>query len=128
VLECVLGSSGPVTAYAIQRRLRTKNPKAAPQSVYRALRFLINRGVIDRIELLNAYVSRRDPGAKSPCQFLVCGACRRVEEIGEAAITETLLRQAHSRGFQIERLVVEFSGICKTFAAARQVDREHLAR
>jgi Fur family transcriptional regulator, zinc uptake regulator len=124
VLECILGSGGPMTAYEILRRLRAENPKAAPLSVYRALGFLMGSGLIDRIELLNAYVLRSDPSARGSRQFLVCGACRRVEEIGEAAITESLRLQAHSRGFQVERLVVEFSGICQTCGAARQVDRE----
>jgi Fur family transcriptional regulator, zinc uptake regulator len=128
VLKCILGSDGPMTAYSILRRLRTENPKAAPLSVYRALGFLMRSGLIDRIELLNAYVSRSDPSAKGARQFLVCGACRRVEEIGEPAITETLREEAESRGFQVERLVVEFGGICKTCGAARQVNRERQAR
>jgi Fur family transcriptional regulator, zinc uptake regulator len=112
VLECILDSDRPVSAYAVLRRLRAEHPKAAPLSVYRALDFLLRHGLIDRIELLNAYVARRDGGQDSDRQLLVCTVCGQVDEFHDDAIAARLRQHSSEHGFRIERQVVELSGIC----------------
>lgn len=112
VLECILDSDRPVSAYAVLRQLRAERPKAAPLSVYRALDFLLRHGLIDRIELLNAYVARADGGQDSEHQLLVCAICGLVEELHDDAIAARLRQHSAAHGFRIERQVVELSGIC----------------
>src|SRR5919204_1424092 len=61
VLALVWRGHEPVGAYAILEALRRSHPGAAPPTVYRALDFLIEHGLIHRIESLNAYVGCSRP-------------------------------------------------------------------
>jgi Fur family transcriptional regulator, zinc uptake regulator len=110
-----------MSTYAVLRRLRVERPRAAPLSVYRALDFLFRHGFISRIELLNAYVARLDRSHDRERQILVCTACGLIEEIGDYAIAERIRRLARKRGFQIDRQVVEASGIC---ARCEEIERD----
>jgi Fur family transcriptional regulator, zinc uptake regulator len=112
VLECLLHSEHPMSAYTVLRRLRVERPRTAPLSVYRALDFLSRHDFISRIELLNAYVARLNCHQDGERQVLVCAACGLIEEIGDHAIAGRLRRLAQKRGFRIDRQIVELSGIC----------------
>ena len=56
VLELVWNSHAPIGAYDVLRRLSQEHQSAAPPTVYRALDFLLEQGLIHRIESLNAYI------------------------------------------------------------------------
>ena len=49
VLALVLQSAGPVTAYALLDRLKKTHTAAAPPTVYRALEFLQQQGLIHQL-------------------------------------------------------------------------------
>ena len=55
VLEIVWRSHEPIGAYQILAELAKERDKAAPPTVYRALDFLIDAGLVHRIESLNAF-------------------------------------------------------------------------
>ncbi|WP_455202040.1 Fur family transcriptional regulator [Kaarinaea lacus] len=112
VLELVWGSHAPVKAYDILEQLQVKNPKAVPPTVYRALEFLQNAGLVHRIESLNAYVGCGCPGEPHIGQFLICKTCGAVAEINEPKITELLSEQAAQLGFATEQQLVELKGLC----------------
>src|SRR5581483_8522848 len=61
VLELIWKSHAPVGAYTLLDRLREGGVRAQPPTVYRALEFLVENGLIHRIESLNAYVGCADP-------------------------------------------------------------------
>lgn len=71
VLELVWSSHEPIGAYRILEQLdrplpgqmRGKARRAAPPTVYRALDFLIEQGLVHRIESLNAFVGCDQPQA-----------------------------------------------------------------
>lgn len=112
VLELVWGSHAPIKAYDILEQLHTKNPKAVPPTVYRALEFLQNAGLVHRIESLNAYVGCGKPGEPHIGQFLICTMCGAVAEIDEPKITDLLSEQAAQLGFATEQQMVELKGLC----------------
>src|SRR5262249_40395465 len=57
VLELVWDSHAPIGAYAIMDLLRAADDRAAaPPTVYRALEFLLDQGLVHKIESLNAFV------------------------------------------------------------------------
>lgn len=112
VLELVWGSHAPIKAYDILEQLQVKNPKAVPPTVYRALEFLQNAGLVHRIESLNAYVGCGSPGEPHIGQFLICKMCGAVAEINEPKITELLSEQAAQLGFATEQQLVELKGLC----------------
>ena len=112
VLELVWASHEPVGAYGLLDRLAAEGIKAVPPTVYRALDFLLEQGLVHRLERLNAYVGCSHRHGPHTAQFLICMGCRRVAELDDPAIGSALLQSAKSRGFTIERQTVEVEGLC----------------
>jgi len=112
VLELVWASHAPIKAYELLEQLHQQNPKAAPPTVYRALEFLQNAGLVHRLESLNAYLGCGKPGEPHVGQFLICRSCGSVAEINEPKITQLLNAQAAQLGFETQQQLVELKGLC----------------
>ncbi len=112
VLRLVWGGHEPVGAYAVLESLKRSHPGAAPPTVYRALDFLIEHGLIHRIESLNAYVGCSRPERPHVSQFLICGKCGAAAELDDPAIARAVLRRAAELGFVVEQQTIELSGLC----------------
>jgi Fur family zinc uptake transcriptional regulator len=113
VLELVWSSHQPIGAYAILDQLRRDGHSAAPPTAYRALDFLLERGLVHRIESLNAFIGCPAPGAVHPVQFLICRNCGTTAELDDRQVEAALEKSASARGFAIERRVIELSGLCR---------------
>ena len=61
VLELVWQNHEPVKAYDILDKLKQAKSSSAPPTVYRALDFLQDEGLVHKIESLNAYVGCGNP-------------------------------------------------------------------
>ena len=83
-----------------------------PPTVYRALDFLLQHGLVHRLERLNAYVGCSHRDGPHAAQFLICSRCRRVAELDDAAIGEAIAVGAGTRGFVVLRQTVEVEGLC----------------
>ncbi|QBQ54572.1 Fur family transcriptional regulator [Nitrosococcus wardiae] len=112
VLELVWEHHVPVKAYDILDQLRQEHRGAAPPTVYRALDFLLQAGLIHRLETLNAYVGCGDPDRPHIGQFLLCRQCGTVAELDAPEITGILSREARHLGFRVDRQTVEIRGLC----------------
>jgi Fur family transcriptional regulator, zinc uptake regulator len=112
VLRLIWRGHEPVGAYAILEGLRRAHPGAAPPTVYRALEFLTEHGLIHRIESLNAYVGCARPERPHVSQFLICGACGAAAELDDPMIAAAVLRRAGELGFAVERQTIEVRGLC----------------
>lgn len=112
VLALVWGRHAPVKAYEILEHLQRDKPGAAPPTVYRALEFLLEMGLIHRIESLNAYVGCGDPRSPHGGQFLICRGCGTVAEINEPKITRLLSEEAAQLRFVADDQTVEIRGLC----------------
>ncbi len=112
VLELVWQGHEPVGAYAVLEALRLRHPGAAPPTVYRALDFLIEQGLIHRIESLNAYVGCPRPERPHVSQFLICTGCHAAAELDDPAIAKAVVRRAGELGFTVERQTIELRGYC----------------
>jgi Fur family zinc uptake transcriptional regulator len=112
VLELVWASHDPVGAYGLLDRLAADGIKAVPPTVYRALDFLLQHGLVHRLERLNAYVGCSHQAGPHAAQFLICSGCRRVAELDDPAIGEALADSAAARGFVVTRQTVEVEGLC----------------
>jgi Fur family transcriptional regulator, zinc uptake regulator len=124
VLELVLEAEAPVGAYALLDRLKANRPGAAPPTVYRALDFLLEHGLIHKVERLNAYIGCSDAGHghahqhDHPHQFLICRRCGTTLEIADAAVTHAIEAAAARAGFAVAEATVEVEGVCARCAAA----------
>lgn len=112
VLEILLQSHQPMGAYEILGQLN-QNPdesNIAPPIVYRALEFLLELGLVHRIECKNAFIGCVHPGHASTAQFLICKGCEKVAELDNP--TTSLQQEASQVGFMIDHSVVEITGLC----------------
>jgi len=113
VLALVLTAGKPVGAYDLLDKLRGQRRGAAPPTVYRALEFLLEHGLIHRIERLSAFVGCpvHDHHAHA-AQFLICGGCGMVQELEDDAVRLALEHAAARRGFTIGGATIEAEGRC----------------
>lgn len=111
VLELVWTSHKPVGAYALLARLQEQGP-AAPPTVYRALDFLLEQGLIHRLASLNAFVGCARPGERHAGQFLICENCMNLAELDDAGIAAAIHRSSQASGFSPRQQTVEILGLC----------------
>ncbi|MGH8612804.1 MAG: Fur family transcriptional regulator [Gammaproteobacteria bacterium] len=112
VLELIWGSHEPVKAYDLLDQLRAEDRRAAPPTVYRALNFLLETGLVHKIESQNAYVGCGQPKQLHSSQFLICKDCGSVAELGDPQISELLAAKARQLGFKVDRECIEIAGLC----------------
>ena len=112
VLEALLASHKPLGAYEIIDHL-AGDTRPAPITVYRALEFLRDNGLVHRIESRNAYLAcAHDHDAAAMVAFLICEACGSVGEIPAAPVAQGLNAAARASGFAPKMSVVEITGTC----------------
>ena len=113
VLEALLASHSPLGAYEIIERLADKSGRPAPITVYRALEFLRDNGLVHRIESRNAFVACvHNHSGDDLVVFLICEHCGAVGEAASAAVTDQLKAAARAAGFTPKAPVIEISGVC----------------
>jgi Fur family zinc uptake transcriptional regulator len=113
VLEVLLESHKPLGAYEIMDRAVVRGGRPAPITIYRALDFLRDNGLVHRIESRNAFVACvGDHQNGALVVFLICEHCGMVGEASSAAVTDELKAAARSAGFTPKAPVIEVSGVC----------------
>jgi Fur family zinc uptake transcriptional regulator len=112
VLELVWSGHKPVGAYALLDQLRDEDLGSAPPTIYRALDFLIEHGLIHRIERMNAFIGCSHPGEAHRGFFLICGQCGNAEELESAAVADSITASASRRGFAARDMTLEVTGTC----------------
>lgn len=119
VLRLVLEAGQPIGAYALLDRLKIGRAGAAPPTVYRALDFLLDQGLIHKVERLNAFIACTDHGHEHQHehQFLICGRCGGTAEITDSTVSAALAAAARAQGFLAKRATVEIEGVCAACAA-----------
>lgn len=114
VLEALLTSHVPASAYDVIDRLARNDRRPAPISVYRALDFLVDNGFAHRIESKNAYVAC-DRGAECSPEatlFLICDNCGAAGEASSEALGRLVAEETTRRAFLPRLRVLEIRGLC----------------
>lgn len=118
VLEIVAGRHEAIGAYQIIDALGEGAPhRPAPMTVYRALDFLIDHGLVHRLASRNAFVACRHPGRPHAAQFLMCRLCGTIGEITDETLRAAVVAAAEGEGFAVQAPVIEVEGICSRCAA-----------
>ena len=113
VLLALLSSHRPLGAYEVIDELAKSMPPPAPITVYRALDFLMQNGLVHRIESRNAFLAcAHDHDAAAMVAFLICERCGSVGEIPASPLAQSLNDAARAAGFAPKLSVVENTGIC----------------
>ncbi|HYZ63798.1 MAG TPA: Fur family transcriptional regulator [Acetobacteraceae bacterium] len=122
VLALIIEHRAPIGAYALLDRLKAKRTNAAPVTVYRALDFLVEHGLIHKIERLSAFVACTEqgehPNHEHAVQFLICRKCGTVSEMEDPGIARAVSRAAGQTGFHPDHATVEVEGTCGNCSAS----------
>jgi Fur family zinc uptake transcriptional regulator len=123
VLEVLLESHKPLGAYEIMDRAAAAGTRPAPITIYRALDFLRDNGLVHRIESRNAFVACVNNHADGdPVVFLICEHCGAVGEAASQGVADQLKVAARAAGFTPKAPVIEIGGVC---AHCRQHEHAH---
>jgi Fur family transcriptional regulator, zinc uptake regulator len=110
----MLAAAAPLSAYDLLDGLKRRLGKPlAPPTVYRALEFLLEQGLIHRVESTHAYLTCVHPGEAHQSLYLVCTECGTTEELDDHQIGGLLQQRARKSHFKPRKQVVELQGTCE---------------
>jgi len=112
VLELLLTYSNIVKAYEILDELKKQRENAAPPTVYRALDFFVEIGVLHRAESLNGFVFCSHFDEAHTSVILNCTHCGATEELAAEEPVDILLAFCRERGFTVQDGPLVLSGEC----------------
>jgi Fur family zinc uptake transcriptional regulator len=113
VLEALFATHKPLGAYDLAEMLGPKGRRLAPITVYRALDFLIDNGLVHRLASQNAYIAcAHQHGPRETVAFLICENCGSVDEVTSAAMSKTLSDVLDREKFVPTGQIIEITGRC----------------
>jgi Fur family transcriptional regulator, zinc uptake regulator len=114
VFEIILEKHNPIKAYEILSLLQKEDSSAKPPTVYRALDFLLNSGLVHKLHSSNSFSACSHPNEKySQCYFLICDICNNIKECCNSDIVDGEIKKiAISENFNINNISIEINGIC----------------
>ncbi|HET7314632.1 Fur family transcriptional regulator [Salinisphaera sp.] len=116
VLELVWANHQPTKAYDLLARINAERGNAAPPTVYRALDFLLEAGLVHKIESQNAFIGCGLNHDRNPPKFFICRKCGRAAEIASRDIDDAIADEARQTGFVVDRQTIEVDGLCAACA------------
>lgn len=123
VLELIWRSHEAVKAYDLLEQLKSYDPGAKPTTVYRALDFLREHGLIHRVESLNAFIGCCDIEHQHELFLLICDRCNWVEEREAKGVTDAVAGEIRAANFLPRYKALEVHGLCARCAADDRAGR-----
>ncbi len=113
VLEALYATHRPLGAYDIAEALPRDGRRLAPISIYRALDFLMEQGLVHRLATRNAFIAcPHGHGAGDLVAFLICETCGGVDEMSSSGVAVAISDLLAEEGFEPQLQVLEISGRC----------------
>lgn len=112
VLALVLGYPGVVKAYQVLADLQHARGNTAPPTVYRALDYLAQYGMLHRVDALNGYIVCHHFECDHQALILACETCGGVSELHAAAAFQSLFAASASIGFAPSAQSLVLAGRC----------------
>jgi len=122
VLELIWSSHKAVKAYELLEQIKPLKQAAKPATIYRALDFLIEQGLIHRVESLNAFIGCNRSDYSHDQLLLICNTCHEVEELAAPDLMRALARELRNARFSPSRKTVEIQGLCGQCARLSSTD------
>ena len=116
VLELIWSNHESVKAYDLLDTLKAFDKSAKPATVYRTLDFLLEQGLIHRIESLNAFVGCRQPERRHELLLLICERCHTVDERPALELIDAATREIRKAHFLPQHQSYEVRGLCASCA------------
>lgn len=112
VLELIWESHKAVKAYELLDRIKPQMEAAKPATIYRALDFLLEQGLIHRVESLNAFVGCNCSAHQHEQLLLICNNCQEVEERSAPEVMQALSQEIRQADFIVHSKAIEIQGVC----------------
>jgi Fur family zinc uptake transcriptional regulator len=114
VLDVLHRARRPLGAYELIDEIAAgTNKRPAPISVYRALDFLLENGLVHRLASRNAFLAcEHGHEAREPVVFLICESCGMVSEATSEELRRSLDGLAEKARFTARAKVIEIAGRC----------------
>lgn len=112
VLEILLRQGRSVKAYELLELIRDVQQAAAPPTVYRALDFLVEEGLVHRLDAINAWTACHDAGGEPHDLLVVCTRCGAVAELSDPALSRRLADKVSQAGFRLSGHETELRALC----------------
>ncbi|MGO4570399.1 Fur family transcriptional regulator [Microvirga sp. 2TAF3] len=104
-------SGGPVGAYDLVDRLSSDKKRLAPVTIYRALDFLRDAGLVHRLATQNSYiVSHGQPEVNAMKIMFVCTKTGQTVEVHSKEVAEAVQKAAEEAGFRSLSPFIEVEG------------------
>ena len=109
----LLNSDTPLSAYELIAKLEKKEwRKIAPLIVYRHLDFLMQVGLVHKLESKQTYLACDHPEHAHESQYLLCSSCGKADELESKKLWKLLDKLMDEQGFERVNSVVEVTGLC----------------
>lgn len=112
VLALVLDYPDVVKAYDLLQDLQALRGTAAPPTVYRALDFLVEMGMLHRAEALSGFVFCPHFAHDHRSIIMSCGDCGKISEQSAALELDALEAFCQQRGFILDKAPLIINGQC----------------
>ena len=117
IFETLFNKKKALSAYEIADLLKEKNHTATPvMSIYRALDFFKERGLVHKINSLNCYSICSHISCKHKhdlTRLAVCLDCHSVDEVSSnTSIKKTLEKSLNEINFKLQNQQIELLGLC----------------
>ncbi len=114
VLGLLVAQKRPLSAYELRDMLRPADASVTPASVYRCLDFLMEHGLVHRLETTRSFIACDHPDHPHAVQFLICRQCGSVVEAEDQRVAAATENLGQLLGFALDQRSVELTGICAT--------------
>ena len=113
VFEILWEDYQPLGAYEIKQRLSIRlGKKIDPPTVYRAIEFFVDLGLVSKIESLNAYIGCPFPSSQRSYIFLICENCKNVAEVSTTSLDNSIALLMEKLKFKLRKQHIEVRGLC----------------
>ena len=124
VFDTLKSETRPLTAYEVIDRVST-DEVWAPPTVYRALKRLIEEGLVHRLESRKAFLACTHSHQNDAwVVFTICENCGNTRELSDDEIVSRLKRRASENDFLVTKVALELRGLCQTCANPQSTDTQ----
>ncbi|MDN5842717.1 MAG: transcriptional repressor [Alcaligenaceae bacterium] len=120
VLEILLHRHTSLKAYELLDEIKAVQPGAAPPTVYRALDFLVEQGLIHRLDAINAWTACTDAAGTPHDVLVVCTQCGAVAELSDPDLSRRLAACVAETGFRLSGHETELRALCDKCLSATE--------
>jgi len=111
ICQLLLEARHPLGAYDIIKQLKGVGSEKPP-TVYRALNWLIEHGLVAKIEFNSRYTPIPIGVEADDLAFVICRECGDADTLQAPGVSKSLHEKAKNCGFEDTQMVMEIIGLC----------------